>query len=220
MLQTELRVSTSEISRVGLAPVRSTFSLVEPDSIMRSRVEERIRQDYGLHFGACVTGFMPRFFCYKHESGATGVIGVRRAGDDSLFLERYLAQPIELTIRDVAGRQVARKAIAEVGQFVVDDPHIAVDFFRDLVPLLTGQGFDWVCFTGTHKIRAILRRIGFNGLPVARGELSVARDSGDDWGTYYENEPVVIVGNLADPAGHWLGGDKARSPSGPPGAQA
>lgn len=185
--------------------------MVEPDSILRGPVEERIRQGYGLHFGACITGFMPRFASYAHRSGATGVIGVRRAANDRLFLERYLARPIERTIRDATGRPVSRKAIAELGQFVVDDPLIAADFFRDLVPFLIGQEFDWVSFTGTHKIRAILRRIGFNGLPVARGDRSVATDSGDDWGSYYENEPVVIVGKLADPAGHWCGADVTRS---------
>jgi hypothetical protein len=146
------------------------------------------------------------------------VIGVRRAADDRLFLERYLWRPIEETISDVAGRPVSRNAIAEVGQFVVDDPSIAADFFRDLVPLLIGRGFDWVCFTGTHKIRAILRRIGFNGLPVARGDASAATESGDDWGSYYENEPVVIIGKLADPAGHWCGGHVARFPAGAAGA--
>jgi hypothetical protein len=192
--------------------------LVEPDSALRGRVEERIRQGYGLHFGACITGFMPRFACYEHESGATGVIGVRRAADDRLFLEQYLAQSIEDTIGDVAGRPISRQRIAEVGQFIVDDPRIAADFFRDLVPLLTGQGFDWVCFTGTHKVRAILRRIGFNGMSVARGDARVATESGDDWGSYYENEPLVIVGRLADPAGYWCGGVAMQVPAGAPGA--
>lgn len=217
MLQTELSASTSAIHRAGRTPGRSTFSLIEPDSFLRGRVEERIRQGYGLHFGACITGFMPRFACYQHQSGATGVIGVRRAADERLFLERYLVRPVEDTIRDVAGRTVSRDAIAEVGQFVVDEPRIAADFFRDLVSLLIGQGFDWVCFTGTHKIRAILRRIGFNGMSVARGDAGAAAECGNDWGSYYENEPVVIVGKLADPAGYWCG-DAVRVPVRAPGA--
>lgn len=162
---------------------------------------------------------MPRFALYEHESGATGVIGVRRAADERLYLERYLTWPIEDTIRNVAGRAVSRNAIAEeVGQFVVDEPQIAADFFRDLVPLLIGQGFDWVCFTGTHKIRAILRRIGFKGMPVARGDVGAARECGNDWGSYYDNDPVVIVGKLADPAGYWCSSRAIRVPARAPGA--
>lgn len=203
MLQTELTAPVRARARMGLIPVRSKFTFVENDSTVRRWVEQRIRQAYGAHFGACITGFMTRFACYEHASGATGIIGVRPAAEERLFLERYLARSIEDTIREACSRPVSREAIAEVGQFVVDDPRIAADFFRDLVPLLAGQGFDWVCFTGTRKIRAILRRIGFKGMPVARGDASVAADSGDHWGSYYENEPVVIVGKLADPAGRW-----------------
>lgn len=216
MLQTDLSTPVCVRARTGLIPARSRFSFVENDPAVRRRVEQRIREAYGQHFGACITGFMTRFACYEHESGATGVIGVRRAAEERLFLERYLVRSIEDTIGEVCGRPVARDAIAEVGQFVVDDPRIAADFFHDLVPLLVGQGFDWVCFTGTHKVRAILRRIGFHGLAVARGDASVAADGGDHWGSYYENEPLVIVGKLADPVGHWCGA--LRSPDGIPGA--
>lgn len=214
MLQTELSAPVCARARMGRIPVRNTFSFVENDSAMRRWVEQRIRQAYGLHFGACITGFMAKFACYEHASGATGLIGVRRAADERLFLERYLAQPLEDTIRDACGRPVSRKGIAEVGQFVVDDPRVAADFFRDLVPFLVRQEFEWVSFTGTHKIRAILRRIGFNGMPIARGDASVTAGSGDHWGSYYENDPVVIVGKLADPAGHWCGNGGSRFPAG------
>lgn len=218
MLQTDLSTSTSTVHRAGLIRGQSTFSLVEPDAFRRSRIEKRIQRGYGLHFGACITGFMTHFACYEHHSGAAGVIGVRSAADERLFLERYLARPIEDTIDEIVGRPVSRNAIAEVGQFVVDEPRIAADFFRDLVPLLISQGFEWVCFTGTHKIRAILRRIGFNGMPVACGDAGAANESGDDWGSYYENEPIVIVGMLADPAGDWCSDGAAIVPAAAPGA--
>lgn len=205
MLQTDLTASLSRLPPMPLSPAGNGFSVVESDPRARGRVEERIRRAYREHFGACIRGFMARFACYAHESGASGAIGMRCAAEERLFLERYLAQPIEETIRSVTGLPVSREAIAEVGQFAVDDSRIAADMFRDLVPFLVDQGFDWVCFTGTAKVRAILRRLGFHGLPVALGDPVAAKDSGDDWGSYYENAPVVIVGKLADPAGLWCG---------------
>lgn len=206
MLQTDLSTRTGVLPDAGLTFAGSRFSFVEYDSPARCHIEQKIRQAYGMHFGTCITGFMNRFACYEHESGAAGVIGVRGAAEQRLFLERYLPQSIEATIQGLCGGRVSREVIAEVGQFVVDDPRIAPAFFRDLVPLLIGQDFDWVCFTGTHKIRAILRRIGFHGVPVARGEAGAVAPSGDDWGSYYDNDPVVIVGKLADPGGRWCRG--------------
>lgn len=205
MLQTELTSSSNILPLFGRPGVSAGFSVVDSDPRMQHRLEERIRVTYKQHFGACINNFMTRFAFYEHGNGATGVIGMRRATEETLFLERYLAQPIDEVIRTVTGLPVSRAAIAEVGQFAVEDRRIAADFFRDLVPFLVKQEFAWVCFTGTAKVRAILQRIGFHGLAVAIGDANAVKDGGDDWGTYYESSPLVIVGKLADPAGHWCG---------------
>lgn len=218
MLQTELSTSASTTYCAHLSRLPSRFSLIEPDSDLRAQIEEKIRRGYGRHFGACITNFMPSFACYEHENGTKGVIGFRRAADERLFLENYLTRPIEATIHEAARRPVPREAIVEVGQFVVDEPGIVADLFRDLVPFLIGRGFQWVCFTGTHKIRAILRRIGFHGMPVGCGVATAAPAGGGDWGSYYENEPVVIVGKLSDPAGYWCGDEDVQMPAWAPGA--
>ena len=110
-----------------------------------------------MHFDACIEGFMPRFAHYRHASGATGVIGIRRASDGPLFLESYRTRPSS-PLSPASGTPVARDRIAEVGQFVVDDRDIVTSFFRDLVPFLTDNQMTWVCFTGTDRIRALLAR--------------------------------------------------------------
>ena len=218
MLQTDLTASTPRLLPLSPTRIGNGFSIVDRDPYTRDGIEERIRQAYRQHFGACIKGFMAHFACYTHESGASGVLGMRCAAEEPLFLERYLAEPIEETIRSVTGLPVSRNAIAEVGQFAVDDPRTAADMFRELVPFLIEQGFDWVCFTGTIRVRAILSRLGFHGLPVALGDPLAGSDSGDDWGSYYDNAPVVIVGKLADPAGYWCGSCAERTLAGAQGA--
>ncbi len=188
---------------------RNTFSVVEHDSKERTLLEARIRSGFGMHFDACIEGFMPRFAHYRHASGATGVIGIRRASDETLFLENYLSVPVEAVITSAAGTCVPRNRIAEVGQFVVDDRDIVTSFFRDLVPFLMENEFDWVCFTGTDRIRALLARTGFHGLPLARADEERVRGSADRWGRYYDFDPVVILGKLDDPCGRWLSGPQA-----------
>jgi len=190
-----------------VTPARSFFALAERGSGMRADLESRIRAGFGQHFQACIEGFMPDLAVYRHASGAEGVIGIRDAGTEALFLESYLERPIELAVSRFAGAGAGRGQIVEVGQFVVSDREIVPDFFRDLVPFLQSQGYDWVCFTGTNRIRALLSRIGFEGRPVAAATRDRVAPSGDDWGSYYDFEPVVILGKLSDPQGSWFNAD-------------
>lgn len=203
MQQTELTRPAAPALQGCIKTDRNTFTVVDHDSEERALLEARIRSGFGMHFDACIEGFMPRFAHYRHRSGATGVIGVRRADDGPLFLESYLNAPVESIVTGTTGAPVARDRIAEVGQFVVDDRDIVTSFFRDLVPFLTEKGFDWVCFTGTDRIRALLARIGFRGMPLARADETRVLGSADHWGRYYDFDPVVILGRLDDPQGRW-----------------
>jgi hypothetical protein len=203
MQQTELTVPATPVLQGCITPGCNTFSVVEPASGERASLEARIRSGFGMHFDACIEGFMPRFAYYRHASGATGVIGIRCAADEPLFLESYLNASVESVIAEATGSYVGRNRIAEVGQFVVDDRDIVTSFFRDLVPFLVDNGYDWVCFTGTDRIRALLARVGFRGLPVARAEAARVPNTGDRWGRYYDFDPVVILGKLDDPQGRW-----------------
>ncbi len=179
------------------------FEIVDRNSVLRMVLEARIRSGFGTHFRACVAEYMPRFAYYQHLHGGTGVIGMRDASEESLYLESYLDSPVDEVIQRAADCAVSRAQIVEVGQFVVDDRGIVQDFFEDLVPFLASQGFEWVCFTGTDRIRAVLNRVGFSGLPVAAANQELVRNKPDRWGTYYEHDPVVIIGKLDDPEGLW-----------------
>jgi hypothetical protein len=203
MLQTDLTATTVSMAPALAAVPRNTFTLIGTDSPERRSLEERVRTGFGFHFGAAIHGFMPQLALYRHHTGREGVIGVRSAADQPLFLEHYLDAPIQLMIAEASGQAVSRSRIAEVGQFVVDDRDIVGSFFRDLVPFLRREGFDWVCFTGTNRIRAILKRVGLNGLAVATAAADRAAPTGDHWGNYYDHEPIVIVGKLDDPRGRW-----------------
>lgn len=204
MLQMDLNTGVNAPRQAASQFRRSVFTLVGPESTRRESLESRVRSGFGQHFGACIEGFMPTLAWYQHRNGGTGIIGVRRASDEPLFLEHYLDIPIEKAIYEASGVKVTRDRIAEVGQFVVDDREIVGSFFRDLVPFLRDEGFDWVCFTGTNRVRAIIDRVGFCGQTIANAAASRAAPTNDRWGSYYEHEPVVMIGRLDDPQGGWL----------------
>ena len=185
-------------------PEASCFSIAQHDSAIRHNLESRIRSGFGHHFDACIESFMPDLAVYQHVSGAHGVIGIRGASDEQLFLETYLNQPIESVIGDIVRQPILRSAIVEVGQFIVDDKAIIPDFFRDLVPFLQSRNYQWISFTATNRVQSLLTRVRFSGKAIAAATLDRIGNDVKNWGRYYEFDPCVIVGKLSDPQGKWI----------------
>ena len=178
------------------------FQIVERHSPVRLALEERIRRDFATHFGARIADFMP--YLLKYDQGAgTGVLGFRPAAEEPLYLENYLDFPIELFLANVLRMPVSRSEVVEVGQFVVDDRANAAAMFRDLVSFLIGRGHVWIAFTATRTIRRMLGRAGLSGLTIAAAREERVCYQADDWGSYYSNDPQVVIGNLRDAGGYW-----------------
>lgn len=165
-------------------------------------MEERIRRDFATHFGARIADFMPYLLKYDHRAG-TGVLGFRPAAEERLYLESYLDSPIEFFLENVLHMPVSRSEVVEVGQFVVDDRASAAAMFRDLVPFLIDRGHVWIAFTATRTIRRMLGRAGLSGLTIAAAREERVRCQADAWGSYYSNDPQVVIGKLPDAGGHW-----------------
>ena len=178
------------------------FHVADRWSPVRSELEGAIRNAYGRHFGAEVRGFMPYLASYASDLGQ-GVLGYRPASDGTLYLENYLDLPIESMLGQLTHRPVSRTTVVEVGQFAVDDRRVVGLLFMELVPFLREQGYEWICFTATHKIRRLLEKTGLHGLVIAAAKQDAVSGESDRWGSYYDNDPLVVVGRLDDPEGNW-----------------
>jgi len=178
------------------------FRVADSASPVRAELEQAIHHAYGQHFGAQVAGFMPYLASYLSDEGQ-GVLGFRPADEGRLYLESYLELPIESLLGQIMHRPVDRSTVVEVGQFAVDDRRVVGMLFRELVPFLRGQGYKWICFTATHKIRRLLEKSGLRGLVIATAREDAVRGEADQWGSYYDNDPLVVVGRLDDPQGNW-----------------
>lgn len=181
-------------------PLQLRYAVAERSSPQRPQLERRVQQGFGEHFGACISGFMPHLAHFDNDA----VIGYRGANEESLYLEHYLDAPIEDVIAKLVGTSVRREQIVEVGQLVVDSREAIGPLFRSLAPFLKGLGFNYICFTATAKIRLLLERAGLRGVTVARASEEAVYHAGDAWGSYYDNDPHIIVGRLDDPRGRWI----------------
>jgi len=175
------------------------FELIEHVGPDRALAEKFISQRFAESFGSRVESFMPRLFSLRNEHGdICGAFGLRSA-NRKLFLEQYLDQPIEKAIGSRLGSAVERQCIVEVGHFSGTFPGAV----RAMICLLTEQlyreGFTWVTFTGTASLRNAFSRMGLAPLDIQAAEAArLPADERAAWGSYYEHEPHVLVGNIKE----------------------
>lgn len=175
--------------------VTRTLHIHPMDDPLRGRVESYIHQRYQQRFGATLKEWLPTLVSVQENGEILAAAGYRGA-DDPLFLERYLAAPIEQYLRD-QNAPVARRLIVEAGQFAA----ARAGGGRVLVPMLARhlhqQGFHWAVSTLTSELHHLFARMG-----LAHQAISVAtsdhlnEQERRDWGDYYAHAPHVFAGRL------------------------
>jgi Thermostable hemolysin len=163
-------------------------------------VERFIRQTFAAAYGADVRGFMPRLLAIRSKQNEVlAAFGVRSAEKGKLFLENYLDQPVEQVIAEKSGALPQRNRIAEIGNLAAIYPGAVRWMIVALTVMLYEEGYDWVAFTGTAALRN-----GFNNLGLHPAEIRpacverLAPDERARWGTYYDNKPIVMIGNIRE----------------------
>jgi len=134
-----------------------------PGDSERARVEEYIAAKFQAVHGATIHDFMPVLLTMGCHGKITSATGIRAAAVQPLFLEQYLAQPIESTLGGLAGQPVRRDNIAEIGNLVATQGGSSYLLFMVLTAVLEQAGFEWVVFTATPQVQKVL---AYLGLPV------------------------------------------------------
>ncbi len=178
---------------------RHELIVCEQPHSQREELEAFVRAAFAKKHGARVCSFMPAMFATRNEAGRLcGVAGFRCAGSESLFLERYLSEPVERAIQAASGQQVRREQIVEVGNLAGVSCRAAVRLVLQLPELLLARGQRWIVFTATDAMRQLLSGYGAPLIELAPAEASRVSGLGDEWGRYYLTDPRVMVGYLPD----------------------
>lgn len=171
----------------------------EPGSPGRRGVEDFIAAEFREHFNARIRSFMPTLLGLHDADGRLrAAAGVRAAARGTLFLEAYTNGPIEDVLRRQSGIDVARREIVEVGSLACTGARAALEIVTALVPALMAEGFSWVVFTGADTVRNVFRRLDLNPIALCIANKGVLGDAQHEWGTYYDHNPIVMAGRLAD----------------------
>jgi hypothetical protein len=177
-------------------PATARLQLHPPEDADRSVVERFIRDVYAQHYGARVGELAPTLVTLQADGRILAAAGYRPA-TQVLFLERYLAAPIEAVLRSLAPAAPARAGIVEVGHLAA----VRTGAGRLLMPMLGAHladcGFEWVVSTATAELRHLFARMGLEPLVLGVADPAVLGPAIAQWGSYYDHHPLVVAGSIA-----------------------
>lgn len=206
---------THAASRVALPQAAfERVRFVGPVAPQREALERFIAQRYAEAFGASLRRFMPWLAAFEGGDGELhAALGLRGADHGPLFVERYLDAPIEQALRGVYGQGVARGSVIEVGNFAARHAGDTRRMIRALVERLVNSDYRYVVFVATLGLRNAFGRLGLAPRAVAAADPARLGAERGDWGSYYDGDPQVVVGDLASGLA-WLRERDAATPAG------
>ncbi|ALQ10476.1 thermostable hemolysin [Pseudoalteromonas fuliginea] len=155
----------------------------------RSALENTVKEGFLVAYNATLTSFMPLLCQYTTNEGQC-TLGLRQA-TAPLFIEQYLAQPIEHFLPE----NTQRNKVFELGNLCSTHRKATLGHFIVVNEALQSVGAKHLVFCATKKVRALLRLLGVNCTEIAVANSFVVEHP-LSWGSYYANQPTVCVVSL------------------------
>lgn len=124
------------------------------------------------------------------DGGFMAAIGFRYASAGPLFLEQYTHRPVEQLL------ECDRAQVVEIGNLASVGGGVSLYLFLALASYLHERGVVHAVATGTKNLESRLRRIGLQPRTLCPADPGSLKSVGDDWGTYYETDPMVLAGRV------------------------
>lgn len=182
----------------GAKPVSvNQMELLLECSPKRKQVEDYIAEKFHQIHNAEITQFLPILISIAQNEQHSGAFGLRPGQYRPMFLEQYLDSPIEQQVAIIAKKPVDRCSLIEIGNLAVTRPGHGALLMVTLATALEQAGFEWMVFTATKQMEKLMKRLGFVPHTMVPADPNRLGSNKANWGTYYENNPRVMVGSLA-----------------------
>ncbi len=176
---------------------RYKLEVLEVGDCGRHEVEQFIHDCYAFAYNAELKSYLPKIMSLRNERGEiSAALGYRKAGSDKLFLENYLQGPVENYLETIAGHPVNREDIIEVGNLASASAGGNRLLITALTGFLKGKRAKWVVFTATPALLNSFSRMGLHPYALSLADKAAVGSQADDWGSYYDQAPVVVAGNV------------------------
>jgi hypothetical protein len=172
-------------------------SAQDADHALRAQMESVVVGHFARIYGASVSRFMPLLLGLRQQGQILAVVGLRPAGDEALFLEQYLDEPVPQMISR-RGLSAPRETVIEVGNLVSTSPGLARLLIVALTHYLHSGSFQWVAFTGTPALLNSFSRLTLSPIDLGAADPARLGVSASEWGSYYDTHPHVMAGYIPE----------------------
>jgi hypothetical protein len=162
----------------------------------RAPVEAFIRRVFLHSYDARLNHFYPTLLAFHSGRRLRAALGLRDAAAGSLFAEHYLPSPAETLVAAHWSRVADRRQLVEVGNLALAGAGEARWVIAAVTTFLHACGYRWVLFTAVRTLFNAFRRLGLNPIPLAAADPGRLPDGGRQWGRYYDERPMVCVGDI------------------------
>lgn len=187
--------STTPLYDAGLTATAVDIGLQDPQT--HSALQAYIAAKYQEVHCARLAEFLPFLLGIRTHGQLAGAFGIRPGSQRPLFLEQYLDLPIEQLVAQQAQCPVDRHSLVEIGNLVVTGRGQGPLIMLLMATCLAQAGFSWMVFTVTEQVEKMMRRLGFCPQLIAHADPGRLQNPHSHWGSYYQNNPRVMVGSLA-----------------------
>ncbi len=176
------------------------FDLVSRRAQNRAEVEHYVASKFESSYGASLAEFLPLFLTLRCSGQLSASAGFSLGtSTQPFFLEQYLDTPVECELGQLCSEEISRDQIVEIGNLVSTTLGASRLMFIILASVMKQAGFDWMVFTATKPLLHSLHKLGFHTQVIAQARsVRIDKNSGADWGSYYENQPQVVAGRLCN----------------------
>ncbi len=166
--------------------------------MLESQARNFAKERFEHHHHAQIKPHYPNWQSVNASNGEPlAVLGYRSALDGPLFLESYVREPIEQILSNRFGRQIDRAAIVEIGCFAATPSPALLRLWHDAATLL-GKDFSVAVATLTTPLRDYFARVGLPLIAIHKATRARVCESDEHWGRYYDENPWVCAGIIAD----------------------
>jgi len=182
-LLNELRQAVSIRAHTALTP-------------QRAGVEHFIRSVFFDSYGAMLGALYPTLLSFSSADGLRAAVGVRHGTEGPLFAEQYLSASAETLLASHWDQPASRFQLVEVGNLALAGPGEARWVIAAMTCFLHACGYRWVLFTAVRPLFNAFQRLGLRPIQLAEADPTRLPDGGRVWGSYYQERPVVCVGDI------------------------
>jgi len=161
----------------------------------RNEIEAFIKQGFYKTYNAKVSITTPYLLALSNGN-YKAALGIR-SGYNHLFLEQYLATPIEQQAVFIDNK-IERNDIVELSHLFSNAKRFTIPLFMVTAVSLSCLNYKYLVFSGTEKVINLIANAGVKSSFIGNADHEKIQLSTDDWGSYYSTNPKIIAISLLE----------------------